>query len=198
MGQTESKIENIRIVRAMKRIYIGNEVLIGNGNIVTSVNIVTGRVVLKFKNKLGEWIERNGSSEHFEQGYKRRKMPGTTIKLMIHTIIAIALGWYDDDRNLKKIVNHKNGNKADNRVINLELVNHSENTYHNNLRKILQSVGHWGVEMEIEAKFANKAIQISNGNLETLLDLVNTYLRGDIEHSRVLNLQSSYLTKQKN
>lgn len=45
----------------------------------------------------------------------------------IHKIVAEA---FIDNPNNKKCVNHKDGNKANNNVSNLEWVTHSENTQH--------------------------------------------------------------------
>lgn len=62
-------------------------------------------------------------------GYVRvgLRKEGTTIMMSIHRAVALA---FLPNLDNKPCVNHKNGIKTDNRVENLEWVNHSQNTIH--------------------------------------------------------------------
>lgn len=52
---------------------------------------------------------------------------GKQLFFLLHRLLAIA---FIENPNNKKCVNHKNGNKNDNRLSNLEWVSHQENTSH--------------------------------------------------------------------
>lgn len=58
----------------------------------------------------------------------RLNLNGKTIAIMTHRLVAMAFLGIPDDPAFE--VNHKNGNKQDNRVSNLEWVTRSENKHH--------------------------------------------------------------------
>lgn len=57
----------------------------------------------------------------------RLSKKGKNSSFYLHRIIAVA---FVENLNDKPFVNHKNGNKLDNRISNLEWVSHSENMLH--------------------------------------------------------------------
>jgi len=180
MGKTkEAFISKIKYLRSLERIRVANGVIIGSGDIRMFYDFETGRVYTVVQNKIWGWkIRGNGEEgERYTKGYLKRQIPGTRVHVMSHHIACVALGLYDDDKNLGLEVNHKNYNKADNRPQNLELCTRTENEYHRKLRDILIKHGVWRDEMAFEAKFARQAILESKGDTLTLLRMVDDYLR---------------------
>ena len=52
------------------------------------------------------------------------KNDGTRVKMLVHVIVAMT--YIENSNNLNE-VNHKNNKRYDNRVLNLEWINHSDN-----------------------------------------------------------------------
>lgn len=172
----EAFIKKIKYLRSLERIAVNNGVIIGCGDTRMLYDSRTGRVYTVIRNKDGGWKIRNDNSERYVRGYMKRQIPGMKDNVYSHHIACIALGLFDDDRNLYMEVNHKNYNKADNRPWNLELCTSSENKYHRKLKEILEKYGVWMDGMAFEAKFAKQAILKSKGDILSLLGMVNDYL----------------------
>ena len=73
-----------------------------------------------------------------ESGYKyfRLSQQGKKFRFYVHRLVA---EYYLTNNDSTKIVNHKNGNKLDNRVENLEWITHSENNIHANATGLRRS-----------------------------------------------------------
>lgn len=101
----------------MKRIILDGK----ESNYIISEN---GEVFNTFTNK-----ELRGSIT--ESGYKyfRLSYNGKKFRFYAHRLVA---EYYLPNEDSSKIVNHKNGNKLDNNIRNLEWVSHSENNIHAN------------------------------------------------------------------
>ena len=62
------------------------------------------------------------------QGYRRVELSPPPTKVLVHRLVAMA--FLGDPTVGKEQINHKNGERADNRVLNLEWCNQSENLLH--------------------------------------------------------------------
>jgi hypothetical protein len=79
----------------------------------------------KVKNKTGKVLALRITSD----GYNRVRLYGDSIKnKLVHRLVAEAFITNNDET--KKQINHKDGDKLNNSIDNLEWVNHSENMVH--------------------------------------------------------------------
>lgn len=95
--------------------------------------------------------------EYNHNGYLRVKIRDKNYR--VHRLVAEA---YIPNPHAKPFVNHKNGNRQDNRVENLEWATHEENEEHKNTREIKyknDSIRIIGVDLKSGKKRKFKAIE---------------------------------------
>lgn len=125
------------------------------GYYITDTGDVYSRMTGRIK-KLKPWITKNG--------YKQIRLIHGVHK-SIHRLVAEI--FISNPKN-KREVNHKNGNKIDNRVENLEWATPSENMHHaSHVIKTVKSPKFWKGKFGKDNSSYKKVIQIKNGKIIT-------------------------------
>lgn len=124
--------------------------LIASGRV--SVNSVSGLVFASKSNSPGKPLGAPTS-----KGYLRTSINvnGRAITLMVHRIVWIAVNGVPHDSAMH--INHKNGDKQDNSIANLELVSHVENMAHSRLLGLHKGTGRKDGLRDSAGRFVGKA-----------------------------------------
>jgi hypothetical protein len=132
-----------------------------------------GNVKNKVGKLLGERIDSNG--------YNRVRLYGNEIKnKLVHRLVADA---FIPNQKNKKQINHKDGDKLNNNIDNLEWVTHSENQIHryNELKKGIKGIKliKDGIIYEFESLAnASRELNLDAGNLSRLNNNKRNHYKG--------------------
>lgn len=115
-------------------------------------------------------------------------------QVLIHRLVLLS---FLNEHNTKKIVNHINGNRLDNRLKNLEWVSHRENICHSrlNIKKSSKYIGvYWYKESnkwraQISKNINKKRITIHLGLFDNELDAFNCRINYENQN----NINNKYL-----
>lgn len=177
----QDRINNIKKLRVCPRHnmfiegQIGVLIITGKG-IGIFCNTTTGELRQARANKCGVWTLWQYAMGRLKGEYLVSQVPKLSIHMYNNVICAVALGWYDNDENLKYMVNHKNYLGTDNRAVNLELCTSKENNKHRDFRKAIIKIGIktgkaiWIDGMAVKAKHAAFVMDNSQNDIHKLLE----------------------------
>ena len=79
-----------------------------------------------YSQKTQRFLNKVLTSDGYERVFLRKE--GKTKEILVHRLVAIV--WLEFDESNERIVNHKDGNKSNNSISNLEIVSKKENAQH--------------------------------------------------------------------